>query len=474
MPAQRTDGGLRTSADSGWSVKRDAAAPRGVPAGDDAAADGPIGRVAATCLVIGLLGAAALTLGVFGGAPEHVITGSALLAFALGWALLAVLPSRWTPWPQRWALVPAAAMAAVGTGLLLLAPGDAALTAAGWVWPPLLLLLAGWCAVRAQRSMPRRARVWVLYPVLGALAVGALGGGYETVRLALDRSAYPAPGHSYVVGGHRLHLWCIGTGAPTVVLESGLGETSPTWGWIAPAASRTARVCAYDRAGQGWSGSAARPQDAFAVADDLHALLRAAGEVGPYVLVGHSTGGAYALAHAARYPEDVAAMVLVDSASPDQFTVLPRYPGFYAIWRRVSALLPTLARLGAGQLAFASTGSTLPEPAGAQARAFATSPRDARSQHDELSVYPDVFRQAKALTTLGSRPLVVLTATRGQQPGWSTAQDRLPALSTNSSHRFVDGTHQSLLADRQDAVVAVQAIEDVLQSLRTGAPLQPR
>jgi pimeloyl-ACP methyl ester carboxylesterase len=252
-----------------------------------------------------------------------------------------------------------------------------------------------------------------------------------------------------------------------VVLEGGLGETSPAWGWIAPAVSRSTRVCAYDRAGQGWSGSAAVPQDAFAVADDLQALLARAGERGPYVLVGHSTGGAYALAHAARFPSAVAGMVLLDSASPDQFTVLPDYPAFYAIWRRVSALLPSLDRLGVGQLVGSSVGSTLPEPAGAQARAFATSARDARSERDEVSVYPAVFRQAGTLATLDGRPLVVVTATHGSQAGWSTAQDRLAALSSNSSHVFADATHQSLLADRVDSAVAIRAIQDVVGSART-------
>jgi pimeloyl-ACP methyl ester carboxylesterase len=364
-------------------------------------------------------------------------------------------------------------MAVPGAALLLLAPGDDALTAAGWVWPPLLLALAAWVAVQAHRTTPRRARVLLLYPVVAALALGAVGGGYQTVRQAQDVSAYPAPGRGYVVDGHLLHLRCTGAGAPTVVLENGSGETSPAWGWIAPAVSRGSRVCSYDRAGQGWSGDAARPQDAIAVADDLHALLARAGERGPYVLVGHSTGGAYALAHAARYPADVAGLVLVDSAGPDQFTVLPAFPAFYAVWRRVSALLPSLARLGAARLVDSVTGSwTLPEPAAGQARAFATSPRDARSQRDEISVYRDVFRQAGALGTLDRRPLVVLTARLGQQAGWSIAQDRLATLSGNVSHRFADATHQSLLADRRDAAAAVRAAQDVVRSVRTGAPLR--
>ena len=143
-----------------------------------------------------------------------------------------------------------------------------------------------------------------------------------------------------------MHLNCAGTGSPTVVLENGLGETSPIWDRITSAAGRTTRVCAYDRAGQGWSGDAPTPQDGLQIAADLHTLLDRAHESGPYVLVGHSTGGAYALTYAARYPAEVAGMVLLDSASPYQFTALPDYAGSYAASRRLTALLPSLARLG--------------------------------------------------------------------------------------------------------------------------------
>ena len=102
-------------------------------------------------------------------------------------------------------------------------------------------------------------------------------------------------------------------------------------------------------------------------AKDLNTLLATAGETGPFVLVGHSTGGTYAMTYAARYPQQVAGMVLLDSSSPYQLTEVAAYPGQYAAMRRGLALLPTLARLGLARLAPAPH---LPGSAGAQVHAL--------------------------------------------------------------------------------------------------------
>ena len=431
----------------------------------------PIARIVAGSVLTGLVGSLLLTLVVFAGATEHVITGSALLAFATGWTMLAVLSTRMSSQPQRWAFVPAGAMGLVGTALLLFAPGDDALRVLGWIWPVPLLALAVWIAVASRRHLQSRTRAWLLYPVVAFLALSAVGGGYETVQLGLDRSAYAMPGQSYDVGGHRLHLNCTGTGSPTVVLLNGLGETSPEWAWITTAVTADTRVCAYDRAGQGWSDDAAGPQDGAAIAADLHTLLERAKEPGPYVLVGHSSGGPYAMTYAARYPDQVAGLVLLDATSPEAFTVLPDFPSTYSVMRRLLGVAPSLARLGLGQVVNATDGASLPAPAGDEAHAFATSPRNRRSQRDEHSQLPAALTQAKALTDFGGKPLAVVTAGEGQQAGWSAAQDRMAALSTNSVHRVAPATHMSLLSDKSDSTYSVRAIADVVRSVRTRSPL---
>ena len=156
----------------------------------------------------------------------------------------------------------------------------------------------------------------MLYPIIAVLALGSVGGGVETVGEALDAQAYPMPGQLIDVGDHSLHLSCTGSGSPTVVLEPGSGEMSSNLGWIVPGIATKTRVCVYDRAGRGWSEPATTAQDGEQIATDLHTLLQRANVPGPYVLAGHSFGGLYVLAFAARYPDEVAGMVLVDSTAP--------------------------------------------------------------------------------------------------------------------------------------------------------------
>ena len=142
-------------------------------------------------------------------AKENVLTGLVLLAFALGWALLAVLSVRFADQPQRWAAAPALFMGLAG-GIVLMGLGPEARDVLGWVWPPVLLGLVIWMFIRARRQLRSRTRRWLLYPVLAALTLASVGAGYETVEESVDTTAYPMPGQLIDVGGRRLQLSCTG------------------------------------------------------------------------------------------------------------------------------------------------------------------------------------------------------------------------------------------------------------------------
>ena len=428
-----------------------------------------IGRMVTGSLAGGLVVALALVLGPVAGAQEHVITGTILLTFAASWAVLGTLSVRRTAQPQRWAFAVASFMAFAGGALLVFVPSGSVIDALGWVWPPLFLALLAGTIVRVHRDLHSRSRQWVVYPLLGIYALAGVGGGYETIREALDRRIV-APGQLVDVGGHRLHLRCTGSGTPTVLLEAGLGETGAYWEWISPAVARDTKVCVYDRAGRGWSDPVALPQDGVAVATDLHLLLDRAHVPGPFVLVGHSSGAQYVRIFAGRYPEQVAGMVLLDGQPAEAFEGLPSYPMFYRVFHRIFAVLPTLARLGVGRVVVQPY-AELPTPAREMQRVHYASARFYLSLRDEFEELPASLAQARSFQSLGDRPLVVITAAQDAQVGWQPLQDRLARLSTNSSHRVVPSTHIALVTDQTAARTSIQAIRDVLQAVRSNATL---
>lgn len=433
---------------------------------------GPRGRPATRAvlgsLATGVAVAVLLTMVVVPGATEGVTAGAALLGFGLGWAMLRALSARTTR-PQSWAAVPAASMTSTGLALMAFAPSDHTLAVLAWVWPPLALALAGWTYVHMRRELTGPGH-WLVTTALVLLAAASVGAGVRTVTTDSFAGTYPAPGTIRPVGDHDLHLDCHGQGTPTVVLFNGLGEFSASWARIADGVTPTTRVCAYDRAGQGWSDDVEHPQDGTAAAEDLHALLAAAGESGPFVLVGHSIGGPYAMTYADRYADDVAGMVLLDSTSPDQFHAIPSYPVQYAMMRRTYGVLPSLARLGLGPLL---VGSHLPAEDAAPVDAMAATPRSARNARDELSMLPELFEQARALTSLGDRPLVVLTSAENARDsdGWTEAQEQMAALSSNAIRRDAATSHAGMVEDPEGAAAAVEAIASVVGAIRTGTPV---
>ncbi len=177
---------------------------------------------------------------------------------------------------------------------------------------------------------PLKRRVWrvVLRTCLGLglllVMLGAVGATYNALSVRYYRSASPPPGKLYSVNGKAMHLYCTGDGSPTIVLEAGLGNDWLIWGKVQPALSKTTRVCSYDRIGVGWSEEQPGGRDSNSVADRLHALLSEAGVVAPLVLMGHSIGGLHIRAYTARFPRDVAGLVLVDCVTPIEAANVPR------------------------------------------------------------------------------------------------------------------------------------------------------
>ena len=438
---------------------------------EDAGPRGHVGWVVAGSLATGLFAALLFVASPFIPAEENDIVGAVLCGFALGWAMLAVLSVRFTDQPQRWAAAPALFMG-LG-GLLLLTFGSSMSEVVSWVWPPALLVLVIWMIVRSRRHLHSRSRRWLLYPVIAFLAVASVGGGYETISAATDTEP-SMPGQLIDVGGHRLHLHCTGSGSPTVVLQPGGGEMSSNMGWIAPAVARDTRVCVYDRAGHGWSDPAGTAQDATQIATDLNTLLRRADVPGPYVLADHSFGGLYVLTFAARYPEQVAGMVLVDTTAPaaEPVTATPDDAGSSDLLSRLSILVSTSARLGLTRLYSPLEFGSLPPRSRDEVRASLATGSNLRTTIDEYVQANASTGQAASLTDFGDKPLVVLTAGNGSDATLLARHEDLAGLSSNSVHRVIDGAaHATLIADERDSAATTQAILDAVSSVRSAAPL---
>ena len=236
------------------------------------------------------------------------------------------------------------------------------------------------------------------------------------------------------VGDGRLHVRCVGAGDTTVVLIAGFNDGGDNWGRITPALSGHARVCSYARFGTGASDPPTTPQTFATSARDLHALLNEIGEPGPYVVVGHSYGGAQAVTFAARYPDEVDGLLLLDATPPT--------------WTAAGCAVPD-----DGSEAAAGFVARCPDPA---------LPTDNPEQLDEVAGFADVA----GIDTLGSLPLSVVTAAEHPFPGldpveaarlhdvWDQGQEHWMSLSSAAQLVTVEDTGHYIQLDRPDAVIA--------------------
>src|SRR3569833_4627311 len=162
---------------------------------------------------------------------------------------------------------------------------------------------------------------------LAGLLLSAVSAGAAPVPAPVPASVpdsfYMHPGKLVAVDGpRRLYLSCMGNGGPTVLFDSGMGDSSLVWRLVQGEVAKLTRACAYDRAGLGFSDPRSGPSDARASAADLHALLRAAKIKTPILYVGHSLAGLFGVMLAATHPGDLAGAVLVEPSFANQWDAL--------------------------------------------------------------------------------------------------------------------------------------------------------
>ena len=278
----------------------------------------------------------------------------------------------------------------------------------------------------------RRAIVVTAGIVVFLLLAGAT---YQGAATALERRQFPHPGRLVDVGGRQLHIYCIGQGSPTVVLEAPAAGMSAAWGWVQPDVGRHTRTCSYDRAGLGWSEAGETAYDPAAVPEQLHALLERAGEMPPYVVVGEGLGAAFAAMYASRFPPAVAAVVLLDPPMSEP-EAAPRDTA-----ARLGSSAPWLARTGVLRATrlMSSTASGLPPASAGALAAFLNRPDHLTRTARELSRWNDAVHLA--------------------------AQSSLDGIFVVREHLGPDGQMASL-ADESQAARASAAIDAAIRHAR--------
>ena len=355
-------------------------------------------------------------------------------------------------------------------------------------------------SIPAMQAPPKKSR-WMRFVkrvLIGAfllLVCAALAGAaYQTIANWRDARRFPQEGRSIALGaefrGVSLNLNCLGQGSPTVILDSGLGVPAAGWDLVMPDVAKFARVCSYDRAGYGWSSAGPMPRTSAEIVRELHALLAASGEKGPYVLVAHSFGGYNVRVYADKYPADVAGLVLVDASHEDQEQLMP--PSLRKLTqdqvRQLDSqkhLMPILILFGIARLTAGDEGdSKLSKDFRDKMKYLQLQTKFIDAAFSEIKSFAESAEEVRRTGNLGERPLVVLTAGKDlkakELPKGVSVEDmrefgktwvndlqvRQARLSTRGQQVVVPDSTHMIPMERPDAVV--NAIREVCDAVQAG------
>jgi len=343
------------------------------------------------------------------------------------------------------------------------------------------------------------------------LASVALAGMLTQTSIALSAVAvmaqsqsaqppFPPPGKLVDVGGWRLHLNCTGearASQPTVILEAGVGDFSVEWSLVQPDVAKFARVCSYDRAGDGWSDLGPHPRTLRQIVYELHTLLDKGGVKPPFVLVGHSYGGWLVRLYASTYPAEVAGMVLVDAGADNPRRILPdgklgssadlvRGEPIPAVKvsgpLRISDIPPgALSQMKAGAQKLAQSPNEPPRdklpPDAQRMRAWAL----AQVGHVAAAVNPFENEElaglraerAKGEHPLGDMPLIVLTRGKSEEEGpdgkafeAEHRRDHAAMAAMSRNGKLIIATRSGHHVQLDEPELVVKAIRDTLAAAR--------
>lgn len=317
-------------------------------------------------------------------------------------------------------------------------------------------------------SWPRRIFIGVFLFVILAALIGFL---YENIMEARDRRFNAMPGHLVDVQGRKMHIVCMGEGSPSVILDSGLGDSYVSWRKVQPDISRFTRVCSYDRAGLGYSAPSSNPRTSKVMAGELRALLQAAGIAPPYVLVGHSMAGYNVRLFANDYANEVAGMVLVDASHPDQENRFsPELRSMEGSWHREAEFIAYSTPLGIPRL----IGLCEPDPV---ERAADCNFHSARESMAEMKAFDESARQTAATGSLGSIPLAVLShdpdklyaelppdIAKSTNEAWEKMQEELAHLSSRATQTVSKNSSHYIQQDNPELVV--KTVRNIVDQVR--------